>query len=171
MQGFIYLVRATGTNKYKVGSAVSESAIALEIDRYNKSNSLYPMQLVHTAPVLETNCYLSIQIAIHDFRDRTGWFELPDDVVNLVIEEMDKYSPKLAPIDKTAEAVAGAIASPFDFIMRGYEILVLNTNPQHLFAVICVAVALILLARPFTDFSQQNDSQKEPIKEELNNPY
>ncbi|MUH00344.1 hypothetical protein F7734_51970 [Scytonema sp. UIC 10036] len=169
MQGFIYLIRAIGTDRYKIESARSESAIASRIEDYNKLNSLYPIELIHSVPVLETSCCISIQIAISDFRDKTGWFELPDDVAELVLDEMDNYSPKLAPMDKTAEAVAGAIVSPINLVMRGYEYLVFNANPQHLFAVICFVVALILLARPFTDFSQSTDSQREPIREELMN--
>ncbi len=102
MQGYIYLVRAKGTSRYKIETASSREEMTKKIERYNSINSLYPLELIYDCPTLETSNYVSIQIAISNFRTGDGWYDLGDsNIVNQVIDLMAQYSPSEPPVESS----------------------------------------------------------------------
>lgn len=87
--GFIYLIHARGTNRYKIG--LTTRSVEQRFAELNGSQSPYPLELlevISTGNVTETESYLHQRYAFQ--RCHGEWFEFSNRELKEVLKEFDR---------------------------------------------------------------------------------
>ena len=93
--GFVYVIHAIGTNRYKIGKSIRERQYRL---RELRKQSPYPISLVLWLP---TDNPIKLEDALHKafewFRVHGEWFEFFDDDMALILEIIEEIYGKPLP--------------------------------------------------------------------------
>lgn len=87
--GFIYLIQARGTRRYKIG--LTTRSVEQRFNELNSSQSPYPLELLEyiaTDNVTETEGYLHSKFALQ--RRHGEWFEFSNRQLREVLREFDR---------------------------------------------------------------------------------
>ncbi len=87
--GFIYLIHAKGTNRYKIG--LTTRSVEQRFSELNGSQSPYPLELLEAIPtdnVTITEGYLHSKFILH--RKHGEWFEFSHRQLREVLKEFDR---------------------------------------------------------------------------------
>lgn len=84
--GYVYLIHAQGTNRYKIG--LTTRSVQARLSELNSSQSPYPLELlevIETDNVTETEGYLHERFA--NYRVHGEWFEFDSKALKKVLRE------------------------------------------------------------------------------------
>lgn len=91
-KGHIYLIRAQGTNRYKIG-LTSEGRLVNRFEELNSSQSAYPLEMIHAIDVADRfDAEKALHRAFKQHRKYGEWFELGNREVKIVTSEMNSLS-------------------------------------------------------------------------------
>jgi Meiotically up-regulated gene 113 len=95
-EGHVYLIRATGTNRFKIGMA-RLGRMQTRFDELNHSQSAYPLEIVRVIDVADRH---QVEAELHQRfkRDRRhgGWFEFPRGIREVERAMTQLENPKVA---------------------------------------------------------------------------
>lgn len=88
----IYVIRAIGTNRVKVGWSTDVSARMKSL----KTASPYPLELVTTLETDEESLERLLHKGLRNYRVHGEWFELPEKTLNALIENDASIATRIA---------------------------------------------------------------------------